>query len=64
MAVNIEKTVFIAEVRDGKLLFRNPKRFDLFVGQMKGKVTVHIERMKKVRTTGQAGERSNMNGYY
>jgi hypothetical protein len=64
MAVNIEKSVFIAEVRDGKLLFQNPKRFDLFVQQMKGKVTVHIERMKKVRTTGQAGERSNMNGYY
>lgn len=54
----------MAEVRDGKLLFRNPKRFDLFVRQMKGQVTVQIQKIKKTRTTGQPGERSNLNGYY
>lgn len=64
MGTKIENVTFFGEVKDGKLTVNNRHRFEQYLSALNGKVKVTIERIKKVRTTGKPGERSNLNGYY
>jgi hypothetical protein len=54
---------------DGKFTLNNPENFQKQIQHLKyktkpAKIRVQVSRVKKARTTGAPGERSNMNGYY
>ena len=55
---------FYGEVKDGKLKLNDPNIYHLYIGSLKGRVKIIIKKIRKARTTGQPGEKSNMNGYY
>jgi len=56
--------IFTGKIDGGKLIIDNPISFGHYVRKMIGDVEITVKPKKKQRTSGQAWEQSNQNGYY
>lgn len=57
--------VFIGTTKNGQIFFQNRKSFDDYIGNLgESIVKIIVKKYSQKRTSGQAHEKSNQNGYY